>query len=406
MFFRSVLGLLLFATTVSAQFRGSVSERHQPRSVTVAVTEDGSLAAVARSSGGSSKRYSRVDLWDTQTGELQRTITGFDGPIWSMTFSKDARSLITVSTEYRDSKIQGSVKNRNEKIFAELKWWNVETGEFVRKVPLAEEGVTSVQATWSPDGNAIAVIERYARRQLTQLGIPGAINTPLPFPTFEMVQEVDLKLLDAETGERRVKVDDVDKSFFGRAVWIFGRLEDPVFSPDGKTMAAIFGEDVVVWNVETGKKVRTLKKFSGWPSTIAFSPDNRFLAVASIKGAMPGGESEISVWEIATGKSVHRLRGKNDVIECLQFVVRGEAILIGSLQYEPAVTMGTVKLWDLRDNTLKRADIHEGKGVSSMTLIHNQTAVLVQSGPEVEVRDARTWQVIHSFESSEEDNSE
>lgn len=406
MFFRSVLGLLLFATTVSAQFRGSVSERHQPRSVTVAVTEDGSLAAVARSSGGSSKRYSRVDLWDTQTGELQRTITGFDGPIWSMTFSKDARSLITVSTEYRDSKIQGSVKNRNEKIFAELKWWNVETGEFVRKVPLAEEGVTSVQATWSPDGNAIAVIERYARRQLTQLGIPGAINTPLPFPTFEMVQEVDLKLLDAETGERRVKVDDVDKSFFGRAVWIFGRLEDPVFSPDGKTMAAIFGEDVVVWNVETGKKVRTLKKFSGWPSTIAFSPDNRFLAVASIKGAMPGGESEISVWEIATGKSVHRLRGKNDVIECLQFVVRGEAILIGSLQYEPAVTMGTVKLWDLRDNTLKRADIHEGKGVSSMTLIHDQTAVLVQSGPEVEVRDARTWQVIHSFESSEEDNSE
>ncbi|HEX5835953.1 MAG TPA: WD40 repeat domain-containing protein [Pyrinomonadaceae bacterium] len=383
-----------------------MSERHQPRSVTVAVTEDGSLAAVARSSGGSSKRYSRVDLWDTQTGELQRTITGFDGPIWSMTFSKDARSLITVSTEYRDSKIQGSVKNRNEKIFAELKWWNVETGEFVRKVPLAEEGVTSVQATWSPDGNAIAVIERYARRQLTQLGIPGAINTPLPFPTFEMVQEVDLKLLDAETGERRVKVDDVDKSFFGRAVWIFGRLEDPVFSPDGKTMAAIFGEDVVVWNVETGKKVRTLKKFSGWPSTIAFSPDNRFLAVASIKGAMPGGESEISVWEIATGKSVHRLRGKNDVIECLQFVVRGEAILIGSLQYEPAVTMGTVKLWDLRDNTLKRADIHEGKGVSSMTLIHDQTAVLVQSGPEVEVRDARTWQVIHSFESSEEDNSE
>ena len=406
MFFRSVLGLLLFATTVSAQFRGSVSERHQPRSVTVAVTEDGSLAAVARSSGGSSKRYSRVDLWDTRTGELQRTITGFDGPIWSMTFAKDGRSLITVSTEYRDSKIQGSVKNRHEKIFAELKWWNVETGEFMRKLPLAEEGVSSVQATWSPAGNAIALIERYVRRQLTQLGIPGAINTPPPFPIFEMVQEVDLKLLDAETGQPRVKVDDVDKSFFGRAVWIFGRLEDPVFSPDGKTMAAIFGEDVVVWNVETGKKVRTLKKFSGWPSTIAFSPDNRFVAVAAIKGAMPGGESEISVWEIATGKSVHRLKGKNDVIECLQFVVRGEAILIGTLQYEPAVTMGTVKLWDLRDNTLKRADIHEGKGVSSMTLIHDQTAVLIQSGPEVEVRDARTWQVIHSFESSEEDNSE
>ena len=406
MFFRLFLGLLLLATTVSAQSRGSVFERHQSRAVTVAVSADGFLAAVARSSGGSTKRYGRVDLWDTRTGELQRTITGFDGPIWSMTFSKDGRSLITVSTEFRDSKIQSSIKDRQEKVFAELKWWNVETGEFVKKLPLAEEGVTSVEATWSPDGNAFALIERYVRRQLTQLGVPGAFNQPIQLSTFEMVVELDLKLLDAETGQRKVKVDDVDKSFYGPSVWLFGRLEDPVFSADGKMIAAIFGEEVVLWNVETGRKVRTLKKLGGRPSAIAFSPDNRLLAVSRQKGRMPGGESEISVWEIATGKSVNRLKGKNDSIACLQFVVRGQAILIGSLQYEPGVEIGTVKLWDLRDNTLKRADIHEGKAVSWMTLIHDQTAVLMQSGAEVEVRDARTWEIIHSFESSEDDKSE
>jgi WD40 repeat protein len=406
MFFRLFLGLLLLATTVTAQSRGLVSDRHQSRAVAVAVSADGSLAAVARSSGGSTKRYGRVDLWDTRTGELQRTITGFDGPIWSMTFSKDGRSLITVSTEFRESKIQGSIKNRQEKVFAELKWWNVETGEFIKKLPLAEEGITSVEATWSPDGNALALIERYVRRQLTQLGIPGAFNQQMSIPGFEMVEEVDLKLLDAETGQRKVKVDDVDKSFYGRAVWLFGRLEDPVFSPDGKMLAAIFGEEVVLWSVETGRKVRTLKKLGGRPTAIAFSPDNRRVAVARQKGAMPGGESEISIWEIASGKAVNRLKGKNDAIACLQFVVRGQAILIGSLQYEPGVEMGTVKLWDLRDNTLKRADIHEGKAVSSMTLIHDQTAVLMQSGAEVEVRDARTWQIIHSFESSEDDENE
>src|SRR6185369_8914840 len=117
-------------------------------------------------------------------------------------------------------------------------------------------------------------------------------------------------------------------------------------------------------------------------------------------------ESEITVWDVASGKLVHSLKGKNDAIACLQFVVRGEAILIGSLQYEPDREIGTVKLWDLRDNTLKRADIHEGKAVSSFTLIHDQTVVLMQSGPEVEVRDARTWEVIHSFESSENDETE
>jgi WD40 repeat protein len=406
MFFRLFLGVLLLATTASAQLRGSRFDRHESRAVTVAVSPDGLLVAVARSSGGAAKRYGRVDLWDSKTGELQRTITGFDGPIWSMTFSKDGRSLLTVSTEYREAKIQASIKDRNEKVYAELKWWDVESGEFIKKLSLGEEGVTSLEATWSPDGDAFAVIERYVKRQLTQISLPGGFNQQITMPSYESVEEVDLKVLDLETGKRRVKIEDADKTFYGRMIWLFGRLEDPVFSPDGKMIAAIFGEEVVLWNVATGKKLRTLKKFSGRPSAIAFSPDNRLVAVASVKGAMPGGESEISVWETATGLSVNRLKGKNDAIACIQFVVRGQAILIGSLEYKPELAVGTVKYWDLHDNRLKRADIHEGKAVSSFTLIHDQSAVVLQSEDEVELRDARTWEVIHAFESSEDDKSE
>lgn len=406
MFFRLLLTVLLFATTVWGQYGAPLSARHKPPEVAVAVSPDGLTAAVARSSGGATKRFGRVELWDTTTGELRRTITGFDGPIWSMTFSKDGRALVTVSTEYRDSKIQASVRNRQEKTFGELKWWNIETGEFIRKLPLAEEGITSLEAVWTAGGERFALIERYAKRQLTQINMPGAFSQPILLPGYEQVEEVDLKLLDAQTAQRVVKMEDVDKTFYGRMVWLFGRFGHPMFSPDANTIAAILGEEVVLWNAATGKKLRTLKKLGGWPSAIAFSPDNRFVAVAAAKGAMPGGESEISVWEIATGKSVNRLKGKNDAIECLQFVVRGEAILIGSLQYEPGVAMGTVKLWDLRDNSLKRADIHEGQAVTWMTLIHDQTAVLMQSGPDVEVRNARTWQVMHSFESTEDDKSE
>ncbi|HEX5887651.1 MAG TPA: WD40 repeat domain-containing protein [Pyrinomonadaceae bacterium] len=380
--------------------------RNQSRPVNVAVSPDGFLAAVARSTGGAAKRYGRVDLWDTRSGELLRTITGFDGPIWSMTFSKDGRTLVTVSTEYRDSKIQASVRSRQEKVFAELKWWNVETGEFIKKLPLAEEGITSVEATWSPDGNSFALVERYVRWQLTQLTPPGVFSQQIVMPSYESVEEVDLKLLDAETAERRVKFQDVERTFYGRVAWLFGRLDDPLFSPDGKTMAAIFGEEVILWNVATGKKVRTLKKLNGFPSAIAFSPDNRLLAVAAVKGAIDGGDSEISVWDLATGKPVNKLKGKNDRVACIQFVVRGQAILMGSLEYKPGIAIGTVKLWDLRDNRLKSADIIEGKAVSSMTLIHDQTALVVQSGDEVEVRDARTWRVLHTFESSEEDKTE
>jgi len=410
MFFRSrvnfvFLCVLVVSITASAQPRRPIFDGDNS-TVTVAVSPDGFVAAVARSGGGSSKRFGRVDLWDTRTGELQRTITGFDGPIWSMTFSRDGRSLITVSTEYRESKIQANVKDRQEKVFAELKWWDVQSGEFIKKLPLAEEGITSVEGAWSPDGSVFALAERYLRRQITQLNIPLNVGQQqLRLPSFETVADLDLKLLDAQTGQRKVKVEDAERTFYGRLMW-FGRLEDPMFSPDGNTLAAIMGQEVILWSVATGKKVRTLKKLDGWPSAIAFSPDNRLIAVASLKRAREVGECEISLWDIASGKAVNRLKGKNDAIACLQFVVRGQALLIGSLETRSDVEMGTVKLWDLRDNRLKSADIHEGKAVTSFTLINNQTAVVVQSGSEVEVRDARTWRIIHAFESSEDDKGE
>ncbi|HXQ73955.1 MAG TPA: WD40 repeat domain-containing protein [Pyrinomonadaceae bacterium] len=401
MFFRLSLVLLLVVTTASAQ-----GFRHRSPSVDVAVSPDQSLVAVVRSGIGTSKNYGRVELWDTETGELQRTITGFDGPIWSLTFSKDGRSLITVSSEFRESSIQASIKERREKVFAELKWWDVQSGDFIRKLPLAEEGITSLEAAWSPGGDVFALVERYTKSQFTSRQVPTFGNQMITPPVFDAVESVNLKLLDAQTGERKAKVEDVDKTFYGRLILLFGRVDEPVFSPDGATLAAIYGENVVLWSVANGRKVRTLKKLKGFASSIAFSPDSRMIAISSIKGPMPGGESEVSVWDVATGNNLHRLKGRNDAIACIQFVVRGQAILMGSLEYKRNIEMGTVKLWDLRDNRVKSADIYEGKTVSSFTLIHNQQQVVLQSGEAVEVRDARTWRVIHSFESSEDEKSE
>jgi len=400
-----LLGLLLFTHHAFSQ-SGGLLNRHLPPSVTVAVSPDGSMVALARSSGGAGKRFGRVELWDTRTGELQRTITGFDGPIWSMTFANDGRSLATVSTEYHQNQIQISVKERQSRVVAELKWWDVQTGEFVKKVPLGEEGITSIEATWSPAGNSFAFVERYLKYQVAAIGLPTTPNERGTTVGFDTLEAVNLKLLDAQTAERKVKVEDVDRTFRASMSWLFGRLQQPVFSNNGNTLAAIMGEEVFVWSVASGRKLRAIKKLNGWPTAIAFSPDNKLIAIASINGSMPGGKNEISIWDVATGKSVNRLKGTNDAIACLQFVVSGKALLIGSLRYEPGLAMGTVKLWDLRDNRVKKADIHEGKAVSFMTLIHDRTAVVIQSESEVEVRDARTWDVIHAFAESDDDKAE
>src|ERR1043166_1503468 len=112
MFSRLFFCVVVLAITAAAQPR-RFSPDNEKTSVRVALSPDGHTIAVGRGSGGAAKRYGRVELWNAQTGELERTITGFDGPVWSLTFSPNGQTLITASTEYREAKIQSSVKDRS-----------------------------------------------------------------------------------------------------------------------------------------------------------------------------------------------------------------------------------------------------------------------------------------------------
>ena len=279
-------------------------------------------------------------------------------------------------------------------------------GRVHQKVSLTEEeGLTSVEAKWSPNGDTLALIERYSIGRLTDVSEVGGFGRRIVVPGYEIVEEIDLKLLDAQTGERRVKVEDAARSLPGYHGLVYARLEHPTFSPDGKMLAAVLGTEVTVWNVSTGKKALTLKKVKGTPVSIVFSPDSRTVAVAGVKGKMPGGESEITIWEVASGREVNRLKGKNDEVSSLQFGMEGRALLIGSLQYERDGSTGTVKMWNLLENRLGRLNVRDGKPVSSLTLLSDQS-VVVQSDEDVELWDAKTWEVKYSFEPSAEDEDE
>ena len=405
MFSRVFLCLLLFAATAYSQPVYPPPPRIDPPDVVIAVSADGHTLAIARSSGGSAKRYGRIELWNTRTGELQRTITGFDGPIWSMAFSKDGKTVLTVSTEYRNEKIQNSIRKRDDIVTAELKSWDTESGEFVTRVPLGEEGISSVEASWAPTGDVLALVERYSRRQLAPVETPGGFSPQRIVSGWMYVEDLYLRLLDAQSGERRVKVESGDQTYHGQLTYL-ARMGHLVFSSDGKRLAAVSGGDVHVWNVETGKKLRTINKLDGAPRAIAFSPDGRLIAVAAVRARWPIADSEIIVRDVSTGKEVHRLKGKNDSVSCLRFIADGRALLIGSLQYNAELSMGTVKVWDLHANRLGNYDVYEGKAVSTLIHLPEQHAVILQSGTTVELRDVRTWNVLHTFEPTEEDESE
>jgi WD40 repeat protein len=115
-------------------------------------------------------------------------------------------------------------------------------------------------------------------------------------------------------------------------------LECLALAPDGKTLFT--GSDNVFWDVASGKKLRTFDARYQYGDTAAagFSVDGKTLALG-------GGDASV-LFDVATGRRLHRLKGQGKSfggaggrVNSLAFSADGKTLGVGSNDW-------TVRLWD------------------------------------------------------------
>ena len=113
-----------------------------------------------------------------------------------------------------------------------------------------------------------------------------------------------------------------------------GPVRSVAFSPDGRLLASgSLDGTAKLWDVASGRELRTLSGHSGEVYSVAFSPDGRVLASG-------GYDETVKLWDVASGRELRTLSGRSGKVTSVAFSPDGRVLASGS-------DYNTVKLWDV-----------------------------------------------------------
>jgi WD40 repeat protein len=274
-----------------------------------------------------------VLVWDPATGKKVLAIKDTLG-ISGLAFSPDGKRLAAGTRE-------------------SVTIWDAVTGREVQTYPGHSLSVTSVAydprgtrlASGSDDGT-VKVWDATSNPQFRTLRGGGDTLLERTFNRGHHGLVMDVAFgphdhyLASASMDRALKVWDlrtgrVLRTFAGRHL----SLTNVAFSPDGKYVASgglarsTNRGEIMIWNVKTGKAVHSLDGHALIVLGVAFSPDGTRLAST-------GRDRLVKIWDLATGKEVWTLPGHEHEVIHVAFRPDGRRLASASID-------GTVRVWDL-----------------------------------------------------------
>jgi WD40 repeat protein len=183
-------------------------------------------------------------------------------------------------------------------------------------------------------------------------------------------------LWEAQTG-RRVRTLE------GHSYWVLS----VAFSPDGRqVLTGSQDRTARLWEARTGRLLRTFQGHAGGINSVAFSPDG--------KEVLTGSDDKTAIlWEVRTGGQLRSFQGHTDEVVSVASSGDGRQVLTGSRDK-------TAMLWEVRTGRLLRTIRGHTEPVTSVAFSPDGLLVLTGSMDDAAVLwEARTGRALHSFRS-------
>ena len=243
---------------------------------------DGSLLAVVGD-------QNNVNLWDSASGKLLKTLSGHTGPVYAVDFSPNSKFLATASSDNT------------------VKVWDIASGQAL--LDLTGHENEAIMVGFSPDGKYLVTGGGDCVAKLWELNLTSG---PAAY------KELFSKQFDYQSE---------------------GIPQRVAFSPDQKFIAIAVGVIVKVWDFEALKSDPQTKHlfalyghqngFNG----LAYTPDGARLVTASADGT-------VRVWDAASGQQLFIVPGSKGMIDSMALSQDGMRLFTSHSD-------GSLRLWNL-----------------------------------------------------------
>jgi WD40 repeat protein len=381
-----------------------------------------------------------IVLLDLAAMRVRTTIKGALGPISSLTFSPDGKTLASVGQPDR-SGLGGLV------LWDATTWQRpthiIGNASLVALTPvgsslisagmMTSEGFESTfqklsqgQSPGSDFGKALANVLGTAISGNTRRCVVWDLDGAKPRTSFAAANVLVSVLAMSADGRRvaccgnagdPVRVWDLATATQQATFDWQGTVTSLAFSPDGETLAIgglvwngleslLKGEglkgaqgrlpgEVQLWDLEKHEQRCVLRGHRELVSTVCFSPNGQLLATGSGKVEATNNEDtagQIKLWDVGRGEELFTLDGHPSATTCVAFSPDGTTLATASGHLRsPLTTRGEVRLWDMRTREPKFV-LKEFEG-GVQCLVFSPDGRTLVTGSAGLVGEVKLWQV-------------